>query len=42
LDFLNRAVELLVLAFEFFPWIIIDADVRINAVAFDNPLLAVR
>ena len=32
---------MLVVAFEFFPRIIIDDDVRIDSVAFDNPLFAI-
>src|SRR4030095_15892471 len=32
LNFLNGAIELLICAFEFFPGIIIDDDIRINSV----------
>src|SRR4051794_20825075 len=37
LDFLDRAVELLVFAMEFLCRIVINYDVRIDAVAFDYP-----
>src|SRR5437762_2791291 len=41
LHFLNGAIELLIFAFEFFPGVIIDDDIRINSVTFDDPLFAV-
>src|SRR6266478_9005457 len=41
LHFLKRAIKLLIFAFEFFSGIIIDDDVRINSVTFDDPLFAV-
>src|SRR5213592_4852541 len=41
LHFLNGAIKLLIFAFEFFPGIIIDYDIWINAVPFDDPLFAV-
>ncbi len=41
LNFLDRPVELLIFAFEFLPGIIIDGDVGINSVTFDDPLFAV-
>ena len=41
LYFLKGAIELLIFAFEFFPGIIIDHDIRIDSVSFDDPLFAV-
>src|SRR4029079_14848257 len=41
LHFLNGAIKLLIFAFEFFPRIIIDHDIRIDSVSFDDPLFAV-
>src|SRR5678815_6062902 len=41
LHFLDGAIKLLIVAFEFFPGIIIDHDIRIDSVAFDDPLFAV-
>src|SRR5437762_9099604 len=41
LHFLNGAIKLLIFAFELFSGIIIDDDVRINSVTFDDPLFAV-
>src|SRR5260370_16824528 len=41
LHFLKRAIKLLIFAFEFFSGIIIDDDVRIDSVTFDDPLFAV-
>ena len=41
LHFLNSAIKLLIFAFEFFSGIIIDDDIRINSVTFDDPLFAV-
>src|SRR6266436_8511268 len=41
LNFLNGAIKLLIFAFEFFSRIIIDDDIRINSVTFDDPLFAV-
>ena len=41
LHFLNGAIKLLIFAFEFFSGIIIDHDIRINSVSFDDPLFAV-
>src|SRR4026207_758357 len=41
LKFLDCAIKLLIFAFEFFPGIIIDHDIRIDSVAFDNPFFAV-
>src|SRR5437763_17173214 len=41
LHFLNRAIKLLIFAFEFFSGIVVHHDVRINSVAFDDPLFAV-
>ena len=41
LHFLDRAIELLIFAFEFFSGIIVHHDVRINSVTFDDPLFAV-
>ena len=41
LHFLDSAIELLILAFEFFPWVVIDHDIRINSVTFHDPLFAV-
>src|SRR5206468_8161232 len=40
LHLLNGALELLIFAFEFFTGIIIDNNIRINPMAFDNPLFA--
>src|SRR5262249_26528448 len=39
--FLNAAIELLIFTFKFFCGIIIDDDIRINSVTFDDPLFAV-
>src|SRR5262245_21758501 len=41
LNFLDGTIKLLIFAFEFFPGIIIDDNVRINSVAFDDPLFAI-
>src|SRR5918996_197743 len=41
LHFLNGAIKLLIFAFEFFSRIIIDDDIRIDSVSFDDPLFAV-
>src|SRR6266481_10114338 len=41
LHFLNGAIKLLIFAFEFSSGIIIDDDIRINSVTFDDPLFAV-
>ena len=41
LHFLNGAIELLIFALELFPRIVIDHDVRINSVTFDDPLFTV-
>src|ERR1700675_2516980 len=41
LDFLNPAVELLVFAFEFFGRIVVDYDIGINTVTFDDPVLSI-
>src|SRR4030095_1451200 len=41
LRFLDRAIKLLIFAFEFFSGIVVHHDVRINSVAFDDPLFAV-
>ena len=41
LKFLDGAIKLLIFAFEFFPGIIIDHDIRIDSVSFDDPLFAV-
>src|ERR1043166_7324972 len=41
LDLRNRAVELLVFPFEFLRRIVIDHDVGINAVTFNDPILAI-
>ena len=41
LHFLKGAIKLLIFAFEFFSGIIIDDDIRINTVAFHDPLFAV-
>src|SRR6266487_5710110 len=41
LHFLDGAIELLIFAFEFFSGIIIDDDIRIDSVTFDDPLFAV-
>ena len=41
LDLLDRAIELLVFATEFFRRVIIDHDIGINAVTFDDPLFSV-
>src|SRR5262249_47410958 len=35
------AIKLLIFAFELFPGIIIDHDIRIDSVSFDDPLFAV-
>src|SRR5215472_16528692 len=41
LHLLNGAIELLIFAFEFFRGIVVDHNVRINSVAFDDPVLTV-
>src|SRR4030095_364925 len=41
LYFLNGAIKLLIFAFEFFRGIVIDHNIRIHSVAFDDPLFAV-
>src|SRR5882757_2767698 len=41
LHFLDRAIKLLIFAFEFFSGIVVHHDVRINSVTFDDPLFAV-
>src|SRR5207245_7316511 len=40
LNFLNGAIELLIFAFEFFPRIVVDEDIRIDSVPFDDQLFA--
>ena len=41
LNFLDGTIKLLILAFKFFPGIVVDDNVRINSVAFNDPLFAV-
>ena len=41
LNLLDSAIQLLILAFKFCPRVIIDDDIRVDSVAFDNPLVAV-
>src|SRR5437762_3865018 len=41
LHFLNGAIKLLIFAFELFSGIVVHHDIRINSVAFDDPLFAV-
>jgi hypothetical protein len=38
---LDRTIQLLILAFEFFPGVVIDDDVGIDAATFNDPLFAV-
>src|SRR6202008_170961 len=40
-DLFDRSVELLVFPAEFLRWIVVDHDVGINAVTFDDPFFSV-